>query len=122
MHPIPLINVGHVVRIASLLDANGIPADRYLEQARISPGALQRPLDSNGRDGLPRFGADSNRQSSALLQGSKSPVSCWARISNVHAEIAGIRHGVPTIELTRLFSVMHRPGHGRGASSRALCV
>jgi len=43
MQPIPLINAEHVVRIAGLLDANGIPADRYLEVARISPGLREHP-------------------------------------------------------------------------------
>jgi len=43
MQPIPLINAEHVGRIAGLLDAHGIPADRYLERARISPGLRERP-------------------------------------------------------------------------------
>jgi AraC-like DNA-binding protein len=38
MKPIPLIHAEHAVRIADLLDAEGIPADRYLERARLSPG------------------------------------------------------------------------------------
>jgi AraC-like DNA-binding protein len=45
MRPIPLINAEHAFRVAGLLDAAGIPADRYLEQARISPGIRE---DSTG--------------------------------------------------------------------------
>jgi hypothetical protein len=44
MRPIPVIHVNHVVRIASLLDASGISADRYLEQARISPRVRENPV------------------------------------------------------------------------------
>ena len=43
MRPIPLINVEHVVRVADMLDANGIPVDRYLERARISPALREHP-------------------------------------------------------------------------------
>jgi AraC-like DNA-binding protein len=44
MQPIPLIHAEHVVRIASLLDAIGVPADRYLERARISPAVREDPV------------------------------------------------------------------------------
>ena len=37
MRAIPLIGAEHVARVASLLDANGIRADKYLERSRISP-------------------------------------------------------------------------------------
>ena len=37
MRRIPLIGAEHAIRIANLLDAIGVPADRYLEKARISP-------------------------------------------------------------------------------------
>ena len=37
MRRIPLIGAEHAIRVANLLDAIGVPADRYLEQARISP-------------------------------------------------------------------------------------
>lgn len=43
MQPIPLIGAESVARIAGLLDANGIPADRYLERARISPSVRDDP-------------------------------------------------------------------------------
>ena len=43
MHPIPLINAEHVARVADMLDANGIPADRYFERARISPALREHP-------------------------------------------------------------------------------
>jgi AraC-like DNA-binding protein len=43
MQAIPLISAEHVVRIAALLDANGVPADRYLERCRISPGVREHP-------------------------------------------------------------------------------
>lgn len=41
MQPIPLIHSDHVVRIATLLDAHGVPAARYVERARISPSVLE---------------------------------------------------------------------------------
>ena len=37
MKPIPLIGAEHVERVAALLETQGVPAHRYLEQARISP-------------------------------------------------------------------------------------
>ena len=37
MTRIPLIGAEHAICIANLLDAIGVPADRYLEKARISP-------------------------------------------------------------------------------------
>jgi AraC-like DNA-binding protein len=37
MRSFPIISAEHVIRIAKLLDAVGVRADRYLEQARISP-------------------------------------------------------------------------------------
>jgi AraC-like DNA-binding protein len=37
MNPIPLIHAEHVVRISDHLSAAGVPVDRYLERARISP-------------------------------------------------------------------------------------
>jgi AraC-like DNA-binding protein len=43
MLPIPLISAEHVVRVAELLDASGVPADRYLEQARIPPRVREDP-------------------------------------------------------------------------------
>ena len=43
MKPIPLINAEHAVRIADLLDAEGIPADRYLERSRLSPEIREKP-------------------------------------------------------------------------------
>jgi AraC-like DNA-binding protein len=45
MQPVPLISAEHAIRVADLLDANGIPADRYLERARISPGVRENPAD-----------------------------------------------------------------------------
>jgi AraC-like DNA-binding protein len=44
MSAIPLISAEHVARIASLLEANGIPADRYLERCRISPRVREDPV------------------------------------------------------------------------------
>lgn len=41
MQPIPLISAEHVVRIARLLGAHGVPAERYVERARISPAVLE---------------------------------------------------------------------------------
>jgi AraC-like DNA-binding protein len=41
--PIPLISTEIVGRIATLLDAAGIPADRYLERSGISPGIREDP-------------------------------------------------------------------------------
>jgi AraC-like DNA-binding protein len=38
-----LINAEHAVRIASVLEGAGIPADRYLEQAKISPRVREAP-------------------------------------------------------------------------------
>jgi AraC-like DNA-binding protein len=46
MHPIPMISTEHLARIARLLEACGVPSDRYLERARIPPGA---------REGIPGF-------------------------------------------------------------------
>ncbi|MBW2447241.1 MAG: helix-turn-helix domain-containing protein [Deltaproteobacteria bacterium] len=43
MRPIPLINAEHAVRVATLLDSLGVPADRYLERARISPKVREDP-------------------------------------------------------------------------------
>jgi AraC-like DNA-binding protein len=43
MAVIPLISSEHVARIAGLLDANGVPADRYLERCRISPRVREHP-------------------------------------------------------------------------------
>jgi AraC-like DNA-binding protein len=43
MRRIPLIHAEHVIRVARLLDANGIPADRYLERARLWPGLREHP-------------------------------------------------------------------------------
>ena len=43
MEHIPLIHVEHVERVVRLLERHGIPADRYLERARISPGVRERP-------------------------------------------------------------------------------
>jgi AraC-like DNA-binding protein len=43
MKPIPLISADHVARIATLLEAQGVPANRYLEQARISPRVREQP-------------------------------------------------------------------------------
>jgi hypothetical protein len=43
LRPIPLINAEHVARVAGLLDANGIPAERYLERAQISPALREHP-------------------------------------------------------------------------------
>ena len=37
MRPIPLISAEHVVRVATLLESQGIPSDAYMERARISP-------------------------------------------------------------------------------------
>jgi AraC-like DNA-binding protein len=44
MQPIPLIGAEHAARVAGLLDAKGIPADRYLEHARISPQLREDPV------------------------------------------------------------------------------
>jgi len=44
MQAIPLISAEHVVRIAALLDANGVPADRYLERCRIPPRVREHPV------------------------------------------------------------------------------
>jgi AraC-like DNA-binding protein len=43
MQPIPLIHAEHLARVARLLDANGVPAERYLERARLWPGLLEHP-------------------------------------------------------------------------------
>ena len=44
MRAIPLISAEHVARVANLLDAKGIPADRYLERCRISPRVREHPV------------------------------------------------------------------------------
>ncbi|MBW2542717.1 MAG: helix-turn-helix domain-containing protein [Deltaproteobacteria bacterium] len=43
MQPIPLIGAENVERIAGLLEANGVPAERYLENARILPSVRDHP-------------------------------------------------------------------------------
>ena len=43
MRPIPLIGAEHVGRVATLLETQGVPADRYLERARISPRVREQP-------------------------------------------------------------------------------
>jgi hypothetical protein len=43
MRPVPLINAEHALRVAGLLDAAGVPADRYLERAKASPRIRENP-------------------------------------------------------------------------------
>ena len=43
MRPVPLIGAEVVARLAGLLDAQGIPADRYFERSRISPQVRENP-------------------------------------------------------------------------------
>jgi AraC-like DNA-binding protein len=71
MQPIPLISAEHAARVAGLLDAKGIPANRYLEHARISPQLREDPVgfvpgrcvwtlvdEANRREGLGDFWLD----------------------------------------------------------------
>jgi AraC-like DNA-binding protein len=44
MKPVPLIGSAVVARIAGLLDARGIPANRYLARSRIAPGVREDPV------------------------------------------------------------------------------
>jgi len=44
MQSIPLIRTDRVVGFAALLDAMGVPADRYLERARLSPRIREDPV------------------------------------------------------------------------------
>ena len=43
MRAIPLISAEHVIRISSVLHAIGVPADRYLERAKIPPRVREEP-------------------------------------------------------------------------------
>jgi AraC-like DNA-binding protein len=43
LRAIPLISAEHVIRISSVLHAIGVPADRYLERAKIPPRVREEP-------------------------------------------------------------------------------
>jgi AraC-like DNA-binding protein len=113
MRPIPLISAARVAGFSNLLDAAGVPADRYLDRARISPQIREDPVgfvpgrsvwafigEATRGEGMRGFALDAARLSEWRRAGWVRPLAHAATLGDaISAMCSSYPRDVPMVRL-----------------------